>query len=379
MDQFPTPFGTLALERIPAAGKQPLRAWDAADELLLQRLAEEDLPAAGAEILLLNDPFAALSCALDGYQRTLYSDSFLSQLALERNQSLNHTKQAARFIPSTQALSGNYSLVIIRVPKALALLEHQLASLRPLLNQHTRIIAAGMVKYLQKNHFALLERYLGPVSTSLAKKKARLIFVDALNTDIHNIPTAASYTDPSSGLSFRNLANVFSRAKPDQGSQLMIRHFNSLEPARCVIDMGCGNGILGINLKRRQPDIEHISFVDESFMALESSRINYQTAFANTDAADFIASNCFEQITSGAPDLVLCNPPFHQLNSVGDHIAWSMISQSRDCLAAGGRLCLVGNRHLNYHSKIKHVFGNVELLASDRRFVVLTGRKTHAQ
>jgi len=35
----------------------------------------------------------------------------------------------------------------------------------------------------------------------------------------------------------------------------------------------------------------------------------------------------------------------------------------------------VGNRHLNYHVKMKRVFGNAELVASNKKFVVLRSRK----
>lgn len=32
---------------------------------------------------------------------------------------------------------------------------------------------------------------------------------------------------------------------------------------------------------------------------------------------------------------------------------------------------MVGNRHLGYHVKLKRLFGNSELVAGDRKFVVL--------
>lgn len=375
MLQFANPFDTVELERIPDAGKQPLRAWDAADELLLETLASENLPGEGARLLLVNDQFAALACALNKFSRTVYSDSFLTQLALSRNQDLNAIQRPAEFLPSTQTPLDSPSLVIIKIPKALSLLEHQLATLKPLLTTGTRIIAAGMVKYLQKSHIALLERYLGSTTTSLARKKARLVFVNELNADTNPSPFPSHYLDPISGLRFANHANVFSRAKPDQGSQLMVRHFSKLAGPDQVIDMGCGNGMLGINLKIQLPSIRQLSFVDESFMALASTKQNYCAAFGNASGAEFIASNCFEQVPPQSTDLILCNPPFHQANTVGDHIAWAMISQSKNCLVRGGVLCLVGNRHLNYHSKIKHLYGNVEVLASDRKFVVLAAIK----
>lgn len=39
--------------------------------------------------------------------------------------------------------------------------------------------------------------------------------------------------------------------------------------------------------------------------------------------------------------------------------------------ADDGELRGVGNRHLGYHVKLKRVFGNAEVVGSDRRFVVI--------
>jgi len=47
----------------------------------------------------------------------------------------------------------------------------------------------------------------------------------------------------------------------------------------------------------------------------------------------------------------------------------------RRVLRPGGELCIVGNRHLNYHVKLKRLFGNVEQLAANRKFVVLSARR----
>jgi 23S rRNA (guanine1835-N2)-methyltransferase len=35
----------------------------------------------------------------------------------------------------------------------------------------------------------------------------------------------------------------------------------------------------------------------------------------------------------------------------------------------------VGNRHLGYHTKVKKVFGNCEMITSNRKFVVLKAIK----
>ena len=66
--------------------------------------------------------------------------------------------------------------VLIRIPKTLALLEFQLLRLREVLEPGTKIIATGMVRDIHTSTLKLFERYIGPTRTSLARKKARLVF-----------------------------------------------------------------------------------------------------------------------------------------------------------------------------------------------------------
>lgn len=92
-----------------------------------------------------------------------------------------------------------------------------------------------------------------------------------------------------------------------------------------------------------------------------------------------MASNCLEQLLGQGQqnqyDKVLCNPPFHQQNAITDHIAWQMFHDSRDALRRGGHLIVVANRHLEYHIKLKRLFGGVKVLASNRKFVILSSAK----
>lgn len=76
-------------------------------------------------------------------------------------------------------------------------------------------------------------------------------------------------------------------------------------------------------------------------------------------------------LASESADLILCNPPFHQQQTVGDFIAWRMFRQAGEVLRRGGALRIVGNRHLNYHVKHKRLFGNLRQVAANPKFVVL--------
>jgi len=60
---------------------------------------------------------------------------------------------------------------------------------------------------------------------------------------------------------------------------------------------------------------------------------------------------------------------------VGDAIAWGMFTQAKRCLSAGGRLLVVGNRHLGYPAKLERLFGNATVVDSGPKFMVVEAVK----
>ena len=62
MSHLDNGFRSLTLQRFPATDDvNPLQAWEAADEYLLQQLDDTEIR---GPVLILNDAFGALSCAL---------------------------------------------------------------------------------------------------------------------------------------------------------------------------------------------------------------------------------------------------------------------------------------------------------------------------
>ena len=157
MDCFDSPFGKYQLQRLPLRPKETLRACDAADELLLKQLAENGKPSVSDNILILNDSFGALACNLHHNQTSSWGDSYLAHKATEHNFNFNQLEPTPKNITSTETPDESYSLVLVKIPKTLALLEHQLIGLKSCITEDTQVIAAGMVKYLHKSHYKLFE------------------------------------------------------------------------------------------------------------------------------------------------------------------------------------------------------------------------------
>lgn len=364
--------GEFVLSRLPERPRELLRAFDAADEYLLDYVAEVVQPAADTRVLLVNDGFGALAVALSAFQPCAISDAYLSQQATRLNLRQNGLSgRNVCLLDSLASPEGLFDLVLIKVPKTLGLLEDQLIRLRPHLKPSSQVILAGMVKSLSPAVWKLLERLLGETATSLARKKARLIFAKPEpGLIIPPSPYPVCYRLENTDYLISNHANVFSRDSLDIGTRFFLQHLPCRQEACDIIDLGCGNGVLGIIAAERNPKAT-LHFVDESFMAVASAQENFQRAFGLVRTANFRVGDGLMDFESASADLILCNPPFHQQNSISDQIAVSMFKESRRVLSKNGELWVIGNRHLDYHISLKRLFGKQAIIAANPKFVIL--------
>jgi 23S rRNA (guanine1835-N2)-methyltransferase len=371
MQPLDTSQGPLVLHRYPLRRNDTLRAWDAADEYLLAEIGS----VISGRILILNDTFGALSCALAAHQPVVQTDSYLAAWGIRENLDANNLPiNSVSVIDSLTAHEGFYDWVLVRVTKTLGLLEDELIRLKPHLTPESRVIGCGMVKQIHNSTLALFERIIGPTKTSLARKKARLIFATPDPTIVCPAsPYPVIYPLAGTCYSVINHANVFSRDQLDIGTRLLLQHIPVIPDYADIVDLGCGNGVVGLLAAEANPQAT-IHFIDESAMAVASARATFERSDLK-NVAHFIQADALSDFAPGSADLILCNPPFHQGNVVGDEIAWRMFNQARKVLRNSGELRVIGNRHLNYHVKLKRLFGNVRQVAADRKFVVLKSFK----
>lgn len=378
-DRMPTPWGDLALTRFPEDPRDRLRAWDASDEYLLRHLAAEGVPLSGA-VVVVGDRWGALATALAAHAPTQITDSFLTQEATRANLARAGVQPGTvRLLTTQDPPPDRIDVLLVRVPKSLALLEDQLLRLAPGVHAGTVVVGTGMVKEIHTSTLRLFERILGPTRTSLAEKKARLVFCapDSALARPGN-PWPYSYEVPGglgavSGGVVVNHAGVFCADRLDVGTRFLLRHLPDTRGARRVVDLGCGNGIVGTAVALADPAAE-VLFVDESFQAVASAEATFK-ANGVPGHAEFRVGDGLAGVASGSVDLVVNNPPFHSHQATTDATAWRMFTGARRALRAGGELWVIGNRHLGYHVKLRRLFGNSELVASDPKFVVLRAVK----
>jgi 23S rRNA (guanine1835-N2)-methyltransferase len=341
---------------------------------LLQNLNTDALN--GRPLLIFNDAFGTLACALQPHNPTSINDSFMSQLAMRHNLRINgFDEDSVATQSSLVPLPINPGLVVIKVPKTLALLEQQLLALREVVTPGTQIIAGAKARDIHTSTLQLFEKILGPTKTSLAWKKARLIHCEATLPAQTAEPVISEWALDDSEFRISNHANVFSRGGLDIGARFFMQHLPEGIQGR-MADLGCGNGVIGMTALALNPDAEML-FVDESYMAVESSRINVENNLPqDVSRCHFEVNNMLAGVERETLHAVLCNPPFHQGTVISDDTAWRMFCDAKRCLQTGGELRIVGNRHLDYYQKLRRLFGNCTTIATNQKFVILRSVKT---
>jgi 16S rRNA G1207 methylase RsmC len=367
----------LFLDRFPVGQvNRALVAWDSADEYLINYVNEHNLADSPHSLLIFNDNFGALAANFTQAEVTTVSDSWISNLALEYNieqngLSLDNITQ----LNSLDNLPDNISVVLYKIPKSKSLMADQLLSIKAKYDENLIFIAADKAKDIHSSTLKSFEKYLGTTKTSLAVKKSRLVFAQLDNKQVFSSPFPTVWPLDKTPFSISNHSGVYAREKLDIGARHFMKNLPEVKAGNNVIDLGCGNGVIGLTVIAQQPEA-YLTFVDESYMAVDSARTNIQNNLpAKIQQCTFMVNDCLADVEPNSVDLILCNPPFHQQNATTDHIAWQMFRDSHRVLKKGGELRIIGNRQLGYHIKLKRLFGNEKLIASNEKFVTLSAIK----
>ena len=366
---------SLVLNRYPIEQKSNLQAWDAADEHVLKTLDESEFDT--SETLIINDSFGALSCGVaalfSNSEICFEADNKTSHLGLDANLTANTLDKKMTKIDSESTLPFTPSLVLMKLPKNLTYLNHLLIRLSKVLPEGTPLLIGGKAKSINKSIVEQINKYFGDAAPSLTWKKTRVIqcrFDGKRREALKN----NHWKLPNSHLTITNKSNVFAANKIDIGARIMLDNMPKGD-FKNIVDLGCGNGVLGLKAAQLFTDA-NVHFVDDSSMAVTTAKENWNNNDFPTEQGIFHWDDCLTHLPEDTDiDLVLCNPPFHQGEAITDHIAWQMFVDARQHLSKGGVLHIVGNRHLGYHIKLKRLFGNCELIASNGKFVILQSIK----
>src|SRR5205814_7260877 len=158
---------------------------------------------------------------------------------------------------------------------------------------------------------------------------ARLIFCEPdPNLQRPPNPWPKTYTTIPGHAVVTNHAGVFAAERPDAGACLLLEHLPRRDGPQRIVDLGCGNGVLGVTAAMHQPAAE-VTFVDESYRAVASAEATFRANLGLERVAHFVVGNGLFDLANGAQirtgfDLVLNNPPFHTNHAISNSTSLQM-------------------------------------------------------
>lgn len=313
--------------------------------------------------------------------------------------------QEPRFLPLFQAYLGQdpetgllpaYDHIVLFMPKAKEQARFLMAQLLPLLKTGASFWLVGennggiksADKLVLQAAGALYSEESFHLSTADKAKKSMLIrlqlapMVQALTTIPFEVtpwqlewslPEDAKRLELLNNIRLVSLPGVFSHGRLDEGTALMLQHLPRIKESklrqRRVLDMGCGAGVIGISLLKRDPELA-LTFCDVNAMALEATR---RSLALNQMTAEVRASDMWQGITERF-DLIISNPPFHTGQKTDYDLAERFIRQAKQHLKRNGELRIVANRFLKYPDIIEASFGHCERIAETGKFCIWSAR-----
>jgi 23S rRNA (guanine1835-N2)-methyltransferase len=170
-----------------------------------------------------------------------------------------------------------------------------------------------------------------------------------------------------------NHANVFCREGLDIGTRAFLPHLPEGLGERRVADLGCGNGVLGIACALANPQAQ-LTLVDESYMAVQSARENWQAALGDRPG-DPARRRWVGWPGTGFAGAGAVQPALPPATGGGRLARLAHVPTGPRSAGARWRAVDRGNRHLGYHAKLSRLFRSVQQVAATPKFVVLKATK----
>lgn len=359
MDKFSNDSCAFKIERYPQTNLTSLKPWNAADEYMVSYIEEQQL---NGSVAIINDRFGFLALALQPLHPTLIIDFKSQEKAIHKNL-ITNTIDPTEYSFSNILSPNNsmFNLALVKVPKSMELFSLYLHQLSQTVTADGKVICGFMTKYFTPSMLEVAKRYFGKSEQSLAWKKSRLLI---LSEPIRHLEDALTETVPlPDDTQLIQYKGVFSSKKIDMGTRFLLENLHIEEHENTILDLACGNGIIGHYIAQQKPEVE-LHLHDDFYLAVESAKLNLPAASCHFDNE----LKGFKQYTF---DVIVTNPPFHFGHETNIEISQELFKQTCHCLKDSGRFIIVANKHLNYSSHLRKMYSSVVITAENDKFQVI--------
>lgn len=356
------------LTRYPATQNRSLQAWNAVDSYLLEKSGSHLAEAtADLQLALYNDRFGCLSCVLANHQPYVILSHHSQKTAIQQNLKKNELTTDLPYLTPLGTLPTTVDVALIKIPKSIELFQLYLYQLQQHLTLDAVVYAGFMTRYFSPQLLEVAAQFFEEVEQSRAQKKARLLI---LKKPIKTTFLQTLKTLPFKGFDYQQYLGVFSSKHIDYATQFLIEHLSIAPDQHCILDLACGNGILAKTAQLQQAAAK-IHLVDDAYLAIASAKLNLKTT--DQQREEQLHFHCVDHLQDFPPayfDMVLCNPPFHFEHEVDNSITLQLFKEVQRVLKANGAFWVVANQHLNYKTHLEQHFNQVEIVATNQKFII---------
>lgn len=354
----------LTINRVPESTNNSLKAWSAADELLVSFMEEKN----PESVIIYNDSFGYL--AAHAAPRAIYFASDLKSQEKAAMENFETNKLDPTCLYPTCLLTKaekKGKLGLMKIPKSLGLFEMFLSHAAQNMYKSGSLACGFMTRNFTKQMLEIAEEYFEVVEQSLSKKKARLLILSKpKNVEKNTFLNVISFQNEE----IKQYFGVFSSNHVDYATQFLIENLEPPEVVNSVLDLACGNGILAKEVQKQFPEAAYY-LVDDSQLAIESAKLNI-----SGNKVNFYHNNNLEDLPSGSIDYIVSNPPFHVEYEIDISLPLRLFRAAEKKLTPEGKFQVVANSHLNYKTHLEKIFKKVSVVFDNDKFVVYSCYKT---